>query len=78
MATKRVSPAKKAKRHVKSFRPSKVADHTIVDTNGKVVGHIRVKPSGVLWSPRDGKVWHGLSLDQFAKYAIDVGRKQQK
>ena len=78
MATKKAVQAKGGTRRVNSFSPSKVADHTIVDADGKVVGHIRVKPSGVLWSPRDGKVWYGLSLDQFARYATESGKKQKK
>ncbi|WP_162435690.1 hypothetical protein [Pseudoxanthomonas koreensis] len=78
MATKKAVAAKKTTKRVNSFSPSKVADHTIVDADGKVVGHVRVKPSGVLWSPRDGKVWYGLSLDQFAKHATESGKKQKK
>lgn len=70
--------AKTRKNRVNSFLPSKVQDHTIVDADGKTAGHIRVKPSGVLWSPKDGKVWYGLSLAEFAKLAILHGKKQSK
>lgn len=45
---------------VNSFRPRKYEDHEIVDDEDKVVGHVRVKPSGVLWSPKNGKDWYGL------------------
>lgn len=40
---------------VNSFCPRKYEDHEIVVASNKVVGHIRVKPSGVLWSPKNGK-----------------------
>jgi hypothetical protein len=61
-----------------SFRPKKFYDHEIVDDDGKVVGHIRVKPSGVLWAPSNAKIWHGVSIAAFAKHMEDVGKKQQK
>ncbi len=63
---------------VNNFRPRKFEDHEIVDENNKVVGHIRVKPSGVLWAPSNAKVWYGLSLGAFAKFMEEKGKKQDK
>lgn len=63
---------------VNSFRPKKYEDHEIVDSEGKVVGHIRVKPSGVLWSPKNGKDWYSVPLAKFAAYAVDHGTKASK
>jgi hypothetical protein len=60
------------------FDPAKFYDHTIVDDDGAVVGHIRVKPSGVLWAPANAKVWYGLPLDRFAAFAEAEGKKQKK
>lgn len=61
-----------------SFRPRKYEDHEIVGPDGKVVGHVRVKPSGVLWSPKNGKGWYGVSLAQFAQFMETNGDKQSK
>lgn len=61
-----------------SFRPRKFEDHEIVDSKNKVVGHIRVKPSGLLWSPKNGKDWYGISLAKFADFVETNGRKQSK
>jgi len=61
-----------------SFRPRKFEDHEIVDAEGRVVGHIRVKPSGVLWSPKNGKDWYGVSLKEFAEFLETRGKKQDK
>ncbi len=61
-----------------SFSPRKYEDHGIVDGDNKVVGHIRVKPSGVLWSPKNGKDWFGVSLADFAKFMEAKGKKQEK
>jgi hypothetical protein len=61
-----------------SFRPKKFEDHEIVDGAGKVVGHVRVKPSGVLWSPKNGKGWYGVTLEDFAEFMEKKGIKQSK
>jgi len=63
---------------VNSFRPKKFEDFEIVDGNEKVVGHIRVKPSGVLWAPSNAKVWYGISLKNFSEYMEANGKKQDK
>jgi len=65
---------------LKKFRLSKFADFEIVsdDKHQEVIGHIRVKPSGILWAPVDAKVWHGVKLDDFARYAEKNGKQQKK
>ncbi len=63
---------------VNSFRPQKYEDFEIVDENQKVVGHIRVKPSGVLWAPSNAKTWYGVSLDDFSAFIMKNGKKQKK
>ena len=63
---------------VNSFRPRKYEDHEIVDSKKETVGHIRVKASGVLWSPKNGKDWYGVSLVAFANYMEANGKKQKK
>ena len=61
----------------KNFRLRNFEDFEIVE-NGQVVGQIRVKPSGVLWSPRGSHSWFRVSLDQFATFAEERGTKQKK
>ncbi len=61
-----------------SFRPRKYEDHEIVDDKNKVIGHVRVKPSGILWSPKNGKDWYGVSLANFATFMETNGKKQGK
>ena len=63
---------------VNNFRPRKYEDFEIVDDDEKVVGHIRVKPSGVLWAPTNAKTWYGISLDDFATHLEKYGKKQKK
>jgi len=63
---------------VNSFAPRNFEDFVIVNEDEKVVGHIRVKPSGVLWARSKAKGWFGISLEEFAAYMEKKGKKQQK
>ena len=63
---------------INSFRPKKFEDFEIVDHDHRVVGHIRVKPSGVLWAPANAKVWYGISLSDFSQHMEKNGKKQKK
>jgi hypothetical protein len=63
---------------ISAFRPRKFEDHETVDGAGKVFGHIRVKPSGVLWSPKNGKDWYGVSLAVFSVFMENSGKKLKK
>ncbi len=67
-----------ATNRVKSFRPRKFEDHVIVDSQRHIVGHVRVKPSGILWSPKNGKDWYGVGLPAFAEFMESMGKKQRK
>jgi len=58
--------------------PKKFYNHKIVDPDRNVVGHVRVKPSGVLWAPSNAKVWYGVSLEEFARFMEKHGKKQKK
>ena len=61
-----------------NFKPQKFVDHEIVDSDGEMVGTIRVKPSGILWSPKDRKKWRGVTLDSFASFMEKNGKLQDK
>jgi hypothetical protein len=61
-----------------NFASPKYVDHKILDKNGKAVGEIRIKPSGILWCPKGKHSWYGLSLEAFAKYAEENGKEQKK
>lgn len=63
---------------VNSFRPRKFEDFEIIDEADKVVGHIRVKPSGICWAPVNAKKWFGVGLDEFATYIEENGKSQKK
>lgn len=60
------------------FEPRKFEDFKIHDSKGQVVGHIRVKPSGVLWGPKGQHSWYTLTLKQFGDFAEANGKKSKK
>jgi hypothetical protein len=60
------------------FKPRKYVDHEIVDADGLKMGDIRVKPSGILWSPRGRHAWFRINLEQFAQFMESKGKKQKK
>lgn len=61
----------------KKFRAKISSDFEIVE-NGATVGWIRIKPSGVLWSPKGKHSWHGVAIDQFARFAKRKGKLLKK
>jgi hypothetical protein len=60
------------------FEEKKFEDFKILSDEGTVVGWVRIKPSGLLWSKKGGHDWHGVTLDAFAQFAIENGKKQAK
>jgi hypothetical protein len=59
-----------------NFRPKKYYDHVIVDNHGKVVGTVRVKPSGIHWSPTNAKKWYAVDLVSFAAFMEKHGTRK--
>lgn len=61
-----------------NFRPRKFEDFEIVNGSLNIVGHVRIKPSGILWAPFNSKVWYGVSLNTFSEFMEENGRKKKK
>ncbi len=61
-----------------SFKPQKFFDVEIVDSRGNKVGDIRIKPSGILWSPKGKHQYYGVNLEDFATFMEDRGKLQDK
>lgn len=60
------------------FRAKQFEDFEILDENGNKVGEIRVKPSGILWSPGGKHNWYGVDLNTFAQFMKNSGKLQKK
>ncbi|HUA85549.1 MAG TPA: hypothetical protein VMB85_16920 [Bryobacteraceae bacterium] len=51
------------------FREPEYYEHSIQENgSGTVVGHLRVKPSRILWKPANGKKYYSKSIDAFEKW----------
>jgi hypothetical protein len=60
------------------FSPEKFHQFRIVDENNQVVGHVRVKPSGIHWAPKNAKIWYAVSIEKFALYMEGNGSRKTK
>jgi hypothetical protein len=60
------------------FGPEKFHDFRIVDNDNRVVGYVRVKPSGIHWAPKDAKKWYGVSIDEFGAWMETNGERKSK
>lgn len=63
---------------VNRFSPEKFYDFKIVDDKDQVVGHVRIKPSGIHWAPKNSKKWYGVPLDQFDAWMKANGARKVK
>jgi len=61
-----------------AFKAEQYRDHEILDESGAKVGDVRVKPSGILWSPKGKHTWYRVSLDDFAAFMERRGTQQKK
>lgn len=60
----------------KYFGARKFEDFQIKE-NHKVVGTLRVKPSGLLWAPRSSHRWYRVEISKFGDYATKHGTRQK-
>jgi len=58
-----------------NFSPEKFYDFEIVNEESRVVGKIRIKPSGILWKSRGSRYWLGVNLQSLVDFMKNNGRK---
>ena len=56
-----------------SFAPLKSQDFGVVDSDGKLLGHLRVRPFSVSWRAADRAKWRRIKLNEFIRLADDYG-----
>lgn len=61
-----------------SFRSPALVDETILDEHGKTIGTVRLKPTGILWKPKNAQAFFAVSLKQFTDWIIDPATKAKK
>jgi hypothetical protein len=58
-----------------AFAALKSQDFGIVDSEGILVGHLRIKPSFVSWRGAGETKWRRLRLERFIELAADEGEE---
>jgi len=47
------------------FSSQQSQDFTILDGKGKTYGHLRVKPSAILWKPKNKSKYRRIGIEKF-------------
>jgi len=63
---------------VNQFASRKFEDFEILDGDTHKIGQIRVKPSGILWAPKNAHKWFRVDLKTFANFMEEKGKEQKK
>jgi hypothetical protein len=58
-----------------AFAALKSQDFGIVDSDGSLLGHLRVKPSFVSWRTAGEAKWRRVRLERFIELASDEGEE---
>ena len=61
-----------------SFRAPAYYEEVIINEENSVVGTIRIKPSSVLWKPRNAQKYFSVKLDKFTDWITDPDTKASK
>jgi hypothetical protein len=61
----------------KTIQRAQSEDFAIMD-DGKKVGEVRIKASGLLWKAKGKQSWFGVTIEQFANFAETNGKEQDK
>ena len=62
-------------RYTNRFRAPAYFEQIIEDETGIVVGTIRVKPSSVMWKPRNARKYYSVPVQKFAAWITDPNTK---
>jgi len=64
--------------YVNSFRSPVYREEIIVDDEGRVLGTLRIKPSGILWKPANSPKFYSAPLDDFVAWITAPETKARK
>ena len=61
------------------FRGPSYIEETVLDLKtDEVVGTIRLKPSTILWKPKNAKKFYSVTLEKFYEWMMDEETKVRK
>jgi len=61
-----------------TFQSPKFYEEKILDESGELIGTIRVKPSGVLWKPKNARKYFSVTLDKFTEWITSEAANARK
>ena len=61
-----------------SFRAPAYYEEVIIDEDNSVVGTIRIKPSSVLWKPKNAQKYFSVNLEKFIDWITDPDTRARK
>jgi hypothetical protein len=56
--------------YVRKFASQSFVEQMILDTNDRVYGSIRIKPSSVQWKPKNQNKFYTVPLDSFVQWIM--------
>ena len=56
------------------FKRLKMQVFTILDQAKREFGRVRIEPAEIGWRPAGSIKWHRVSIEKFAKFALDQGQ----
>ena len=61
-----------------SFRAPAYYEEVIINEENSVVGTIRIKPSSVLWKPKNAQKYFSVKLEKLTEWITDPDTKARK
>jgi len=61
----------------KQFKAPVSVDHTIVDGKGNIYGHLRIKPSSILWKPRRERQYFNVKIKDFDSWIKSTSKARK-
>ena len=65
-------------KYLNRFQSPEYLEETIIDEEGATVGTIRIKPSSVLWKPKNAREFYVVTLDAFARWITSTASGARK
>jgi hypothetical protein len=60
------------------FESQMYVEEKILDENGKLIGVLRMKPSGVLWKPSGAGKFYSVTIEKFIEWITDPATKAKR
>ena len=64
--------------YINRFQSPSYIEETILDENDDVIGTVRLKPSTILWKPKNARKFHSVKLEKFIEWIVDKETKARK